>query len=372
MTDDDERFTMGLASHGLRDDDGHPCALEALGAERAIAAASRANLLGLLGGLVATGSMWAPEDVRGRVRDATIRRLVADMRIERQCGVVVDRLESEGIQVRVLKGLATAQLDHPDASHRSTSDIDLLVPGVELGRAVALLGRLGYRRDLPERRRQFDGRFGKDVTLFGPPGVPELDLHRTLVKGPFGLALDPDEAFEDGQPLLLAGTVVATAPTLSWRLLHSCLVIGAGDLAPSAGMMRDLALQARDAALDVDEFRALVVRSRSAPVVAEAIRRTSSRMGVELPDLVGGSRGAPVWWLRTYAAHGGNDVSTQVGAVVALGWRHRLPYLLGLAAPSKQYRQARSAAGRTSASQLLLDALRPVFRRRAGRRRRPR
>lgn len=354
---DREKFLACVSSAGLPGASNESYELQPDDTVEAINLAARANLIGLLAALVADGVIRAPTGVAAEIHDAAIRRVISDMRIERWCGVVVKALDSENIPVRVLKGLASAYLDHEEPAHRSTSDVDLLVRGADMSRSVEILATLGYQRDLPERRRGFDSRFAKDVTLFARD-LPEIDLHRTLVKGPHGLAVDMDEAFRDGEPLLLAGCVEARALSLPWRLLHSSLVVGAGDREPSMGMLRDLALQAHSSNLDPSRFERLVQRSRASDVVARAFQRAEASMGITLPWPGASERTAPRWWLRSYAAHGGTDVTTQVAAVAAIPWRDRGPYLWALAVPSKHYRLARSAAGRRSVAQMLVDSLR--------------
>lgn len=45
------------------------------------------------------------------------------------------------------------------------------------------------------------------MTLVAPVGF-ELDLHRTAVLGPWGAVMDPDDLWDDGEPLLVGGCTV--------------------------------------------------------------------------------------------------------------------------------------------------------------------
>ena len=95
-------------------------------------------------------------------------------------------LAAAGIQIRVLKGSASAHLDYRDPALRSFGDVDLLVRSNDVDEAVRILRQSGYERRYPQPRAGFDARFAKSVTLFSSEGH-EIDLHRTLVLGPLGL-----------------------------------------------------------------------------------------------------------------------------------------------------------------------------------------
>jgi hypothetical protein len=101
--------------------------------------------------------------------------------LERLLLKLADRLETEHIDYRVLKGSAAAHLIYSEPWLRSYGDIDLLIPAQQLEATITLLTDLGYRRDRPQPRPRFDRRFGKGVTVFSPDGDP-VDLHRTLAE----------------------------------------------------------------------------------------------------------------------------------------------------------------------------------------------
>ena len=105
------------------------------------------------------------------------------------CSSPDEALEKAGIAHRVLKGHAWAHTVYPDPSWRAFGDVDLLVGTDDSDRAVEVLESTGVRRTLPEVRPGFDRRFGKDATLLSASGR-EVDLHRLLVAGPYGLWVD--------------------------------------------------------------------------------------------------------------------------------------------------------------------------------------
>ena len=103
-------------------------------------------------------------------------------------------LESAGVRHVLLKGAALATAVYADPSLRPFGDVDLLLDPGRFVDGIAALRAAGAVRWLPEVRRGFDGRFAKDVpVLFGGGAI---DLHRTLIAGPFGRRIPVGELIE--------------------------------------------------------------------------------------------------------------------------------------------------------------------------------
>ena len=77
---------------------------------------------------------------------------------------------------------------YADPALRSFGDVDILVGGADFDAAVGALAALGFRRRFVEPRPGFDARFSKGACLERADGL-EIDLHRTLAPGPFGMLL---------------------------------------------------------------------------------------------------------------------------------------------------------------------------------------
>jgi Uncharacterised nucleotidyltransferase len=69
--------------------------------------------------------------------------------IEQSLLQVADRLDDAGVPFAVLKGVATANIDYADPSHRQFGDVDLLVDPGDLGAAREALERKGWRQAYP-------------------------------------------------------------------------------------------------------------------------------------------------------------------------------------------------------------------------------
>ena len=85
-------------------------------------------------------------------------------------------LTGGGIGVRVLKGLATAELDYRTPTLRHTGDVDILVSWTDYDRAHLLLVEQGCE---PRVIRATDARLLKGAAFIDPNGV-EIDLHFRL------------------------------------------------------------------------------------------------------------------------------------------------------------------------------------------------
>ena len=77
----------------------------------------------------------------------------------------------------------------------------------------------GYDRRYPEPRIGFDARFAKSVTMWSAAGH-EIDLHRTLVLGPFGLRVQLDDLWSNRDTF---GPSRARTCTLYLRSSVSCM-----------------------------------------------------------------------------------------------------------------------------------------------------
>lgn len=135
-----------------------------------------ARLLGLLGSrLTADLSAEVPDRfaasveqilAQGRTRAGVQQLLTSE---------ILGRLESAGVAAMPLKGPYWAEWIHGDAGVRLSADIDILVPASEIGAAIAVFERLGYRRPpradvLPRLHHH----------LRSDRGLPEVELHWRL------------------------------------------------------------------------------------------------------------------------------------------------------------------------------------------------
>jgi Uncharacterised nucleotidyltransferase len=275
--------------------------------------------------------------------------MFAALSIERKMLRVTRRLEEAGIRPVILKGPALAHTIYPDPSLRSFGDLDLLVRTEDWRSTCDVLAADGYRRGLPEPHAGFDERFGKAAVHRNGDGI-ELDLHRTLVLGPFGLWLHPDELFDHAVPFQLGGRQLLRLDDVD-RLIHACLHASLGFRWEQLWTVRDVAQCALAPGLDWEELEERAGRWRVRAVVAHALRTASDLIKVRLPD--GASeileyraprteRRALETFLTERRDRGGTAIST-LRAIP--GVRGKAAYIRALAFPDREFLQARSPEG---------------------------
>lgn len=245
--------------------------------------ATQARLLGPLllavdsGTLVLTGK--AVEVLVERHREAQMWCLRLEVRL---LEVRSWFAEAGGVEHLVLKGSAVAHLDELDPSLRSFGDLDLLVAGADLDRAVEVLTARGATRPWAERRPGYDRRFAKSVTMTCPDGV-ELDLHRSLADGVHGFRIPLGRLFADPDFFDLGGDRVPALPPVH-RLLHAAYHAVLGSPSPRLMSLRDLAGYLDRPSLGPELVVPEVKRWRGEAVLAPAVGLVVDTLGpVPLP-----------------------------------------------------------------------------------------
>lgn len=305
--------------------------------------------VGYLAWAVADGALPATD---GQCAEA-LERHEALMRhalvIESEARALVQQAGANAVVL--FKGVAASHLDHRDPSVRVFQDVDAFVPEAQVDGVATVLEAGGARRDLPARTGDWDRRFAKDITFVTRSGA-EVDLHRTLVPGPFGFAIDLEELASDTVSFDLGGTQVR-AFGAERRVLASALALTAGESAPRLAATLDL-IGALRAGADVDETIRLAERWRIGCLLAEAVGWSVEQLGsAALPSALvrwASDRWSEPWerrWRRLYRSAGGTNTVTLLGAPLGMRrWRDRSDYLRGLVRPRPEYRAARDRSAR--------------------------
>ncbi len=263
------------------------------------------------------------------------RSLSLVVMLEWELCAMAERLERAGVPFRVLKGPAIAHLDERIPSMRPFGDLDLLVRSADIARAIDVVTAAGGTRRIAEPRRGFDRRFSKGVS-FGFERNLEVDLHRTLALGVFGLTIDLDELFEGTQTLSVAGMPLAALDRPS-RFLHACLHLVLGGPWDRPSLYRDVMLT-----VPVDEPEAALVAERAArwrltAVVQHAMHMVRQACAWLPPETTAALTVTPASreqraWLATVLDHrrlAGHRQSVRV----IRGVRAKLAYTASVAAP---------------------------------------
>lgn len=302
------------------------------------AAASQAGRLSL------TGSQ--AEALRAQHRVAMMHSLA----LERKLITLVTALENVGIQAIVLKGPVLAHSYYPDPSWRPFVDLDLLVRTANWSDACELIETLGFQRARPESRPGFVERFGKAAVHTDEQGF-QVDLHRTLVAGPFGLWMNPEELFERQTTFGLAGSHFRRLDD-SALFIHLCVHAALGDMKPFLLHQRDVAQVVGSANIDWEVVHSCTVRWKLQGVVAHALRAVHDKLRVELPEqaeplvdrqTLPRERRAIAAYTTERRTRGGTAVST-LRAIPGL--RPKATYARALLFPSRAFLAARTARGK--------------------------
>ncbi len=319
---------------------------------RFLMACEEHRVLGLLPVAERLGLIDFAEYQRSAVELRLRHWLSHDLAVERMAQAVVGALEVAGIEYRLLKGVVLANSLYPDPSMRVFSDVDVLVRSSEFTRAANLIaaspeaGGLGALRALPELRPGFDDRFGREVLLRS--GSIEIDLHRTLVDGPYGLRVNLQDLFDAPRTVTLGGQEVLTVGR-SAQFLHACFSAVLGEWPPRLMVLRDVVelLGSDRHAVDAAEVLQMAGRWRAQPVVALAVNLAldTLRAGPR-HDLVGWARGfaaGPVerLLLRTYRGRARGYTSQLASLAAVPGLAQKASFLHAITRPSPEYLRAR-------------------------------
>lgn len=279
-----------LASLGLEGNPGDSITVPDDQAAEFVTLLERERILGF--------GMWAAEQGQLHLEANSLQRLrerhdvamAQSLRIELMTLQISEGLADRGIHHRLLKGPALAQSLYEDPSLRSFRDVDLLIPSERMDDVVALLQAEGATRLHPELRPGFDRRFAKSVTM--RLADVEIDLHRLLAAGPFGVWMRPNDLFVVKDVVHIAGTAIPTLDVTD-HLIHACYHVALGQREPVLANLVDVALLARWN-VDWERVDQTVSRWRGAAAIKRCVELVEARLDIELPEPLAAYRRAPL------------------------------------------------------------------------------
>lgn len=270
-----------------------------------------------------------------------------------------DELARRGVDLRVLKGPASAHLDHRSPALRQYGDLDVLVRGDDLRAVFETLTAHGMVRSFATPSIEFDRRFIKSASFRGDV---EIDVHRTIADSPLGHRIPTDELWATGAQFKIGGVTLEGLPA-PLRLLHACLHAHLGPPPTPLSSHSDVA-----ALLDTvqpDTALATADRWRIDAVVAAAIDgtiselwwpsaidsgwRTRASVGPMLDGLLVAAHRSPT---------SSSTIRTLLAPLTLPTWRDRLVFLRELVLPGPAY-----ASGRTSRARQLVHSIGTAVRR---------
>jgi Uncharacterised nucleotidyltransferase len=292
---------------------------------------------------------WLPvtAEQHDEARRAHLDALCGDLVRERALLDVAAVLARAGLDHRVLKGSAVAHLDYGDPALRSFGDVDLLVRSSEWEAAVSALRASGWRREFDEPRPGFDSRFTKGAVMHSDDCGVELDLHRTLSLGPFGLTVKLQDLW-DGHARFEVGGATLHALAAEERFLHACLHSVLGDYPPRIAALRDVAQMGLVESLDLAGAATKAASWRAEAVVARAVGEAWRRFGLDPTlELAVWARtlSRPRAQMRTLKLYTQRERSYAAMCLAALrvvpGVTDKARYAAALAVPDRRFLSAR-------------------------------
>jgi len=136
-----------------------------------------------------------PDQQRPEFKKRLLAIYGSQLRLESTATQILNVLADAGIENRVLKGLATAELDYPDRRLRQTGDIDIAIRFRQFDDALDILKRSGFNH----HQTGNSAFLLKGETLDSTNGI-ELDIHtRLFQRSPETEAIfnDPGEQLAD-------------------------------------------------------------------------------------------------------------------------------------------------------------------------------
>ena len=349
---DDTALVRAVAAHGLA---GSLAAapsepLDPVEWRKLVARAQKERIIPLLADAITSGSFPASDAQLVEALDLETTAMATVLTMEATLVQVAETLARAGIPFRVLKGPAVAHLDYPDPSLRDFGDIDLLIHPDDLEHAIGILLKHGYVRRFPEPRAGFDRRFTKSVSVVNPDGR-ELDLHRTLAAGVFGLRVKTRMLWEAPYAEFAVGGMTLHALGASERFMHACYHAALGNAPSRLVPQRDIAQILLRGSVDPDRVKALAEQWAGEAVIAHAIRTTWHTL--QLTDIVALSAWAAKHTsqvrdqreLRRATSPGYTHTARALDSLRAIHpLRDRLVYISAMAFPRRSYLNGRHSS----------------------------
>lgn len=349
-----------IASYGLRRRDEPMMAPEVPDAlwPGVLRSVAKQRITGLASAAARAEALLLTDAQRDQLLDRHRSAMAMVLLLEDLLRKVSSAMAKAEVSIVVLKGSAVAHAFYPHPSWRSYGDLDLLIAGADWRRACTELAELGFRRLIPEPRRGFDERFGKGASFENGQAL-QVDLHRTLALGPFGLWIDAEA--------LQSGTTEFRSNDLSLRrlddtdaLIHACIHAALGRQEPLLVPLRDVAQIAWSGNIDWGSMFERTREWRLAAPVTHAMRTTADTLDVRLPEETEQLFGIRIPRLerRSLEAYT-TDRARRGGAALAALWaipgiKARGAYIRAMLFPEDRFRAARQQGSGGRRSRLMI------------------
>lgn len=324
-----------VAAHGLVATPGAPRSLEGDLATAVLEHARAHRLVGLLDQTVAEGALVCEPATADHVGAVAVDAAAWELLVERHLLAVHHTLDREGLPHRFLKGATSAHRFYAHPGLRMFVDLDLLVPDDRFDDAVQAIAATGHERVQPDPYPGFSSRYAKAVTLHRPDGL-EVDLHRSIADGPFGLRGSTDPLWErSADDVALGGRRVPALDVVASFVVACTNTVTTYDRV-SWGALREVAQVGERIASAVPDVQALAGALRLEACAADAVRRAMTDLRWSPPDAVAEIATWPVsrrerQWLDSYQRRPTDLRRTLLGMHAVPGATRKAAYLASAA-----------------------------------------
>ena len=308
-------------------------------------AAIRERVVPALASGVANGRLPATDDQAAEAADLWLEMMRRCLRIEGRLLWLVDSLAGRGVEIRVLKGPASAHLDHERPELRQFGDLDVLVRGCDMPVLFEVLSDDGFDRRFPEPRPGFDQRFTKSVCF---AGEVEIDVHRTIAEGPVGNRIPVVDLWRDSVPFEV-GNVEVRALANDERFIHACLHTVLAAPPARLSSLSDVARGLVGDLVDADRVAEIGARWGVSAVVDRAVSTAIAELWRPVAIDPNWTTTSPVSLMDSVMieSHRRRETSSAARAVLSLATlptlRDKIAYATALALPKASYVESRHA-----------------------------
>jgi hypothetical protein len=310
------------------------------------------KLCGLAIAAVEHGALQVSDQRRIELLHIQRAMMVHVLHIEKKLCHLGLTFDESGIDFVVLKGPAFANALYPDSAWRPFSDLDLMVGRTNWRNACSALATEGYVRVIPEPHEGFDERFGKAAAHRGEDGF-EIDLHRTLVLGPFGLWLDPHELLDHTRSVWIGGRRFQRLDDTA-SLVNACLHAALGARPPFLLALRDVMQIAQSGDVDWDRLAGWNRKWRLTAALRYAFETASQMLTVPIPNEAAAItstrvRRSEARALQSYITEARGRGGMALSTLKAIpGLRAKAAYIFCLLVPNEEFLRARANGKSTS------------------------
>jgi hypothetical protein len=313
------------------------------------------KLIGLLDQAVAEDVVRCDEASAARVGRRAVEVAGWSVRLERHLLVVHDLFEHHDVPHRFVKGATVARRFYSHPGLRMSVDVDVLVEPRQLDRAVAVLAAAGHARLQRDPYPGFSRRYAKSVSMRSRAGI-EVDVHRVVPDGPFGLRAAPEVLW--GRPagsLEVGGQVVPALDPVA-AFVQACVNAVASYDMVSLASLRDVVQVGAAVEHDVPAVRSLAEAMGVGACLADAVARAAAELPWDPPAALAAITGWPIsarerQWLDSYRSKPSDARRALLGMHAVPGLGPKAAYLASVLAlstgrPARRRARQRPARGR--------------------------